>query len=1090
MSEEGNKQRDTEYLLQKQVYKWLRDDVHYDDHGWAQGVPNYNVEEDELRKYLASTGKYSQQVVDRAVNDLALAARRIPGGLRKANIAMAYDWLLFGAEIYDEEKGHKVHVDFINFDNPLANDFYFKSEVSVFENDKEHKRPDIVVYVNGIALVVIELKGKDHDVKEAIRQNITNQSEKPVKMIPAFFTTVAVCIGANEGQGMKLATVGSKEQFYFPWREDLFTAYPEEIDADTLRIHANIEKLPEGAFLRRQLASFLDKRRLLDYIRNFIVVEKGVRKTLRYSQYYAIKRDNVRRERFFAGQSTKNAGIINHTAGSGKTLTMEANANIFLNAHPDGQVVVLVDRTDLQDQNKLNFGWLHAESVDSSSALLDALNDPTLEVIVVLVHKFGHIADRKDGYAAVEKAFSDFAGAIRPRKRLVETDECHRSQSGTLHEAMKRVLSPDETYFTGLTATTNTTDEDRSTLERFGDFVHAYDTAQAEADGAIVPICYETREITQQITDKAQMDARFDEVMANEPALIREKVKMNWANDSRLRSSSGWLNAVYCDIKIEFIRNSRLRNGEGNALLIVPDINRAFAYWALFKDDPEFAGKCYPITSYHPATADLRTEKSEVDGEDVASTTFSLAREMFAGRSEKEIVAFEAELKKTFIEQPDQMKLFILVDRLNTGFDAPSITTVFIDRDIDSTALIFQSVNRANRVEGDKVLPDGTIKRSTKDKAHIVDYSGNYEAYKRATKEYTLATVLAIANGKTTAEALADDGANQLLPASEAFIDAYKQAKADLLDYCSGVAEPKGLAELQMFFCGFVGDLDADHGDDLVRRAALRREFYRKVNMLLRRWLDAYPYYIDEYGAEKTRETDNYVDSWCKNKEAIKMSSGDAFDTKAYDHDMADILDEFVEATEAQSTFKVDDLVRVMNGEVAAADDIAEMAKELARDGQSLFLPLAGKVSKEIRLDRDNISFTIGERLSEKLQQILDRRNKGGEDAAAAARELLELARKVAAKDYAGDDGYPAVIDNNLKIALFDGVASGDELRAVDMFDAINSCYRPSWSMAGQVSDRDFRPLRKKLHDDFHLDRGQMEKVVQLVKANMGDLGK
>lgn len=1078
-----------EYKLQHDVYDIL-ESIGWKNHGSGQGKANYNIETEEVIKYLRRAG-YSDYVAKKAAEKLESEARQFSEGLRQANIRMA-DTILTNIKVFDENDD-LVDVCLINYDNPLANIFYFKYEVSVFKNDKEKRRIDIVGYVNGIALVVIELKNGSVEIEEAIRQTITYQSKDE---IPRFFTTVAICIGGNNSEGMKLATVGTDERHYYAWREDAFTAYPEEVDEVTRQIHAKVKKL-SGSIIEKQLVSFLEKRRFIDYIQHFIVVEQGVRKALRYNQFYAIKRANERRKRFFNGECDSPNGIVEHGPGSGKTITMEADANLFLKYDPtpdkDRQAIILVDRTDLQDQNYDNFSWLNPSIVESSAALLNDLNDPAKKVLVVIINKFGHIADGHGGHIAIEKAFADFAGKVKRRQRLVENDEAHRTQSGSLHDAMRRVLPEDLTCYTGYTGTSDTSDSDTSTLKRYGKFIHAYDSSQAEEDGAIVPICYEAREIPQNIVSSDMLDEYFADKLEGVNDIVKERVKEAWATDSRLKGVDGWIRAITNDILIEFmVADVRLMSGEGNAILIVQGIDRAFAYWEVLREHPFFAGRVYPITSYRPSAADVRTARSSIDAEDVATKTHRLACEMFGDTDPDD---FERDVKRKFIKHPDQMKLLIIVDKLNTGFDASPISSVFIDREMKSHALVFQAINRGNRCDGRENI------KNVKDKCHVIDYSGNFDSYQQAVKQYTLETVLAIANGKDPQQALEDsmntnNGKSTVFDAHGMYIKEYQEALDSVKSLCSAIPSPQGDEQYNEYFCGSAFGVHDDmiDGEELIKRAPLRREFYRAVNNMARRWHEARPYFIDRHGKKKAENENVVVNNWLKKKDGIALVSGDRFDAQAYSDIMDEVLDKFINTSPRSNTlFNIEEsFVKLFAGSLSD-DELDQLVSVLGtKDGSSLFLPIAGKISKEIVLESDT-NAVYGEKLSEKLQAVLDKRNENKKDAekfkTEVNRELVELAKQVASHDPTVMGDYPTSIDSNMKMALYDNVTENDEVKAVKIYDILQDCYTSAWSDPEiPLSDATFKKAGGRLKKKFNFDNGQIHNILKICRKNISEM--
>lgn len=295
---------------------------------------NSNIMQERLHSWLRSRG-YSDKLINGAIARLQRAANDLSQGLYYAN-QQVYSLLKYGAKVNDEN-GQPVTVYFIDFDDPAKNDFGVAEEVTVVMTNT--KRPDLVVYVNGIALAVLELKKSTISVSDGIRQNLTNQKEH---FIERFFTTIQYCMAGNTSEGLRYGTLLTPEKKYLEWKEDGFGFRLDELSPNDLDIADVCANLDEK--LDRQLYAMFQKNRFLDLIHNFIIFDKGRKKVCRYNQYYAIRRAQSRLTQ------KKQGGIIWHTQGSGKSLTMVWLSKWILANDPDARVLIITDREELDDQ--------------------------------------------------------------------------------------------------------------------------------------------------------------------------------------------------------------------------------------------------------------------------------------------------------------------------------------------------------------------------------------------------------------------------------------------------------------------------------------------------------------------------------------------------------------------------------------------------------------------------------------------------------------------------------------------------------------------------------------------------------------------
>lgn len=425
---------DTERATQDRVVSFFkdRDILDYEYVGNLKDAANKNIREDRLRAYLRLSG-YSQKLIDGAVSELVKAADDMTHGLYDANHKV-YSLLKYGAKVKETADGAPKTVYFMDVETPTNNDFAIAEEVTVV--GRQEKRPDLVIYVNGIAMAVIELKKSSVSVSNGIRQNLTNQKDG---FIAPFFTTMQFCMAGNETEGLRYGTILTGEKYYMEWKPDGFHENEDERDPEDARIMAYCEKLDN--LLLQQIYQMFDKKRFIDLIENFVVYDKGIKKVCRYNQFYGIKRTQRR-------LAKQRGGIIWHTQGSGKTLTMVWLSKwILANCEEENpRVLIVTDRDELDEQIEKTYIGVDEKITRTKSCddLLQKLNSYDDSLLCSLVHKFG-----RRGGEATESDYDKYIDELKKAlpadfkakgKIFVFVDECHRTQSGKLHAAMQAIM--------------------------------------------------------------------------------------------------------------------------------------------------------------------------------------------------------------------------------------------------------------------------------------------------------------------------------------------------------------------------------------------------------------------------------------------------------------------------------------------------------------------------------------------------------------------------------------------------------------------------------------------------------------------------
>ena len=584
-----------ERMTHERVVKLFRDQLDYDYLGnWEQRTDTSNVEVQALEQNLEKRGYGAIQIgkaVERLRGDTSLGGGR---GLYEANHDV-YNLLRYGVRVKTGVGEKTETVWLIDWDNPEANDFGIAEEVTVY--GQRAKRPDVVLYINGIAVVALELKRSKVAVAEGIRQSIGNQK---TEFIRRFFTTVQLVMAGNDTEGLRYAPIDTQEKYWLTWRE------PSDIDNP----------------LDRALTQLCSKERLLELVHDFIVFDKGVKKVARHNQYFGV---NAAQERI----AKREGGIIWHTQGSGKTLTMVWLAKWIRERQPDSRVLIITDRTELDEQIEEVFGGVDEDIYRASSGadLLDVLNRSQEWLICSLIHKFHGSEDEH----ARDEAERDFIAELRskiptdfsPKGNLfVFVDEAHRTQSGKMHKAMEELLPG--AMFIGFTGTPLLRTDRETSIETFGSFIHTYKFDEAVKDRVVVDLRYEARNIEQHLTSPKQIDQWFELKTQGMTDLSRAELKKRWGTMRKVESSEPRAKQIVQDILVDMETRPRLLDRRGNAILVGSSIYQACKFYELFCN-AGFKGKCAIVTSYEPRAGDIAKE-------DRRGATRSCVSPKFTGR--------------------------------------------------------------------------------------------------------------------------------------------------------------------------------------------------------------------------------------------------------------------------------------------------------------------------------------------------------------------------------------------------------------------------------------------------------------------------
>ncbi len=1015
-----------EKATQKRVINFFKDKLHYTYLGDLHDSENENIIQERLYAYLTEKGGYSGKLAKRAIDMLVRESTNLQHGLYDANKEV-YRLLKYGAKVNEEVGEAEKTVFFVNFDEPLKNDFYIAEEVTVVGDNV--KRPDLVIYVNGIALTVIELKRSSVSVSEGIRQNLTNQK---AHFIENFFTTMQFCMAGNESEGLRYGTLLTPEKHYLEWKKDGFAEFENERSETDIAIEEKCDDI--AGKLYSQIYAMFYKKRFLDLIHNFVVFDKGVKKVCRYNQYYAIKRTQNRLAQ------RKDGGIIWHTQGSGKTLTMVWLSKWILSNNPNARILIVTDRDELDEQIEKTYKGVYETIVRTKSGkdLIARINSYEDRLICSLIHKFG-----KKGGEATESDYAKYVEELKsslPKdysakgEFIVFVDECHRTQSGKLHLAMKTLIP--EGIFIGFTGTPLLKKDKKTSLETFGGYIHTYKFDEAVRDGVVLDMRYEYRDVPQEIKAQARIDDWFDIKTKGLTPRAKAKLKSMWATMQKVFSSRTRLEKIAIDIQFDFETKPRLMDGNGNAMLVADSVYSACKYYEIFQSIG--FKKCAIITSYEPQAGTLRTDTVSDEEETETFEKYDIYSRMLGDKSVED---FEAEVKRKFIEEPYNMKLLIVVDKLLTGFDAPPCTYLYIDKSMHDHGL-FQAICRVNRLDGE-----------SKDFGYIIDYKQLFGDLADAINTYTSGAF----------EDYDAEDVDGLLKDRTQEAKKYFEDTLDSLDeLCDDVPMPQKELDYIHYFCGENG-IDTEIDEAFSR---IREKLYKLVGCLIRAYAEIKPRMDDAgYTASEQSKLEQKVNMYIKLREVIGRASGDFLDYKQYEPGMRHLIDNYIGADDAEKIGMFDDFTLL--------DFIISQKEKLENDDNKKEQEIAAEtIENNIRkkvVQKLVINPAYYSKMSEVLEQLILERKRGVIAYKQILARYLELAKNVNAPET--NSKYPDAIRNSGALRAFYDNFGEDETLAIKLNKAVLSSKMEGFRNNPVKENKIKRALFQVLNDDEFVER-------------------
>ena len=676
-------------LLQAMGYIYISPEDCIKQRGSKYDVLLKDILRGQLRRlnryaYAGAENEFSAPNIERAMEDLD---EPLTDGLVRTSEKI-YDALLLGKS-YPETVGDgkllSFNLRYVDWDHPENNLFHVTEEYAVESQDKQHNaRPDIVLFINGIPFAVIECKAPHILMEQAIEQNIRNQQNE---YIPQLFKFAQIIMATNKNS-VKYATTATPKKFWSVWKEQ-----------DNAFLNEAIQRFITDRMTTEQdknIISLFAPNRAMEIIHFFVLYDANVKKICRYQQYFAI-REIISTINEHTEDGNRQSGVIWHTQGSGKSLTMVMLAKYILmelSAY-NPKVVIVTDRKELDRQIAATFSHtrLNPARATSGRHLVELIGSGKADIVTTIINKFD-TAERLD----TKNMSSDI---------FVLVDESHRSNYGQLSTKMRTVF-PNACYigFTG----TPLMKKEKNTMSKFGKLIHKYTIKDGVEDGAIVPLIYEGR-FVEQTVDESNIDLWFEQTTKRLTDAQKLDLARKWSSIRRLTSTDARIKRIALDINNHFIEGYK---DTGFRAMLATNYKRdAVRFLECFEQLGDLT--CAVVIS----PPDLRESVDDVD-EGTDDKVLAYWQKMM--RQYGDTDTYEESIKNRFCD--GEIDILIVCSKLLTGFDAPVCQVLYIDKELKEHGLL-QAIARTNRIcEG-------------KDYGLIVDYRGLIEQLDTAMDLYS-----------------------------------------------------------------------------------------------------------------------------------------------------------------------------------------------------------------------------------------------------------------------------------------------------------------------------------------------------------------
>jgi len=1018
-------------FLQKLGYDKLNEEENVN---YREGILSNVILEDILFKQLKEINsfefkdekfKFSNSNIRSAVN----AMKNVPDeGLVKTNENI-YDLLTLGKSftenVYGDQKSFTIkYIDWENLDN---NVFHVTEEYTV-EGSKDKRRPDIVLFVNGIPFGVIENKRRDknHSVDEGISQHIRNQTKS--EGIPRLFHYAQLLLSVQPNE-VKYAVTGTGAKFWSLWKEMV-----EDEVKDIISNEINgIEKENRLPMVQDcSLYSLCKRERLMELVYKYIVFDGPIKKISRYQQYFAVL-DTIKKVRQFDRDGKRRGGVIWHTQGSGKSLTMVmlSKALTLDKAIQNPRVIIVTDRINLDKQIYKTFNncGKNVRKARTGNHLINLIEDKGNEIITTVIDKFETALNRKD--------FRDDSSNI-----FVLVDESHRGQFGASHAKMKKML-PNACYigFTG----TPLMKKEKSTARKFGGFIHTYTIDQAVADQAVVPLLYEGRSAKLNI-DQYQVDKGFDRLAEPLSEYATKDLKNKFSTISQIYESQQVVEEIAFDISKHFTENWQ---GTGfKAQLAVPKIETAIKYQKYFEDQTTPDLKINTAVVFTPP--DSRQDHEDVwdDPKGEGLKYWKKILEKYHSQSE-----YEDYMITKFKEADDEVELIIVVNKLLVGFDAPRNTVLYLAKPLKEHGLL-QAIARVNRVfEG-------------KEFGYIIDYVGilgkldealnDYSALEGYNEDDLTMTVIDVRDEikkvpvrHSEVWAVFDDVNHNDNEALERYL-AEKDVRDKFYERLSAYARTLQTAlATDEFYEMFDDNKIGFYKKELKFFQSLRRSVqqryaevisYKEYESRVRKLLDTH---IKADGVEKVTKTVNVFDKQLRHEELLSSGKTPASVADQIAHAMKKSISENMEKDEAffkKFSDMIKETIRLFNEGRMDEKEYLEHIMNIQKDfssGHQEGIPESVKEDPKARAFYGAVKSSIEENLvKEETVQYNDRMGKAG-------KEISSIIEKLIIRDWKKNLDVQKQMENAIEDYLYEHRHEfGDEINFKDIDTILLKCMK------------------------------------------------